>query len=304
MAASRQSYEVRALGPHRYMVFGSFRPQAASALVNLDTAPSRRGDRGFSVVRTSTGLYTVTFTEKWKDMESCFVSVRKADGAVCTVQGGDYVAASKTLQIRTLGPAAGTGYIPLDITTLKLPSGDVIINTTEGGLPDGNTAPSLQRVNSATDKALRVIWAATSVVEVQFAPVAIPPDYDNAQDMEVHLLVGKGSNTDTAAVIDVQAWSGLGDTEMGGNTAALATATITEYSRALTGANVGAHPGFLNLGLVPGAHDNDALHLYGAWLEYASTKGGGLVDLADDVDNRVSFCAVFRNTVLGGAAAT
>lgn len=168
----------------------------------------------------------------------------------------------------SLGANVGKGHIPLDITSLRIIASDVIGNTTEGMLLDGNTAPSLQRVNSATDKALRVIWAAASVIEVQFPPTPLPGDLDDTANVTVHLLVGKDANTDTAAVIDVQAWEGVGDTEMGGNTAALATASLTEYSVTLTAANIAGHPGFLNIGLVPGAHNNDAIHLYAAWVEY------------------------------------
>ena len=54
------------------------------------------------------------------------------------------------------------GFIPLDILNAAIIAANVIQNTTEGGRPDGNTAPILQRINSATDKALRLTWAATS----------------------------------------------------------------------------------------------------------------------------------------------
>lgn len=299
------TWETRALSPERHLVFGSFRPQGSSALVNADTAPGPKvGSRGFSVARTSEGLYTVTFANAWLDMEACFTGVRGADASRYSAQGGDYSAANKTLQIRTYGPRAGSGYIPLNIFDMRLLSSDAFLTTIEGGTPDGNTTPSLQRVNGATDKAARLIWAAADESEVQFHPIAWPADVDPAQDVTVHVLVGKGSNTDTAAVIDVLAYEGLGDTEMGGNTAALATATITEYTRTLAAADIAGHPGFLNLGLKPGTHANDAIHLYGAWIEYASIKGQVLMDLPDDVDNRVSFMAIMRHTKLGGDIAT
>ena len=71
------------------------------------------------------------------------------------------------------------GFIPLDIVNAAIIAANVIQNTTEGGRPDGNTAPILQRINSATDKALRLTWAAASVAELQFPPVAMPPDLDH-----------------------------------------------------------------------------------------------------------------------------
>lgn len=162
-----------------------------------------------------------------------------------------------------------TGFIPLDITQLRIIAANVIGNTTEGMLLDGNTAPSLQRVNSATDKALRVIWAASSSIECQFPPVPKPPDLDGTVDLTIHLLVGKDTNTDNAVTIDVQVFDGVGDTEAGSATAAIATATLTEYNGTILAADLGEHPGFLNISLVPGAHTTDALWLYAAWIEYA-----------------------------------
>lgn len=161
------------------------------------------------------------------------------------------------------------GFIPLDITTLKLTSGNAIINTSEGGLPDGNTAPILQRINGATDKALRLTFAATVVTEVQFPPIPKPPDLDGASDLTVHLLVGKDGNTDTTANIDVQVFDGIGDTECGGATAAITETTgLNEKSVTVLAADLGDHPGVLNIALVPSAHANDAIYVYGAWLEY------------------------------------
>ena len=106
------------------------------------------------------------------------------------------------------------GFIPLDIVNAAIIAANVIQNTTEGGRPDGNTAPILQRINSATDKALRLTWAATSVAELQFPPVAMPPDLDPTAPVEVHLVCAKDANANTVT-IDVQAFFGVGDTECG-----------------------------------------------------------------------------------------
>jgi len=167
-----------------------------------------------------------------------------------------------------LGANLGKGHIPLDIGSLRIIAGDVIGNTTEGMLLDGNTAPSFQRVNSATDKALRVIWASSSSVECQFPPIGLPGDLDDAAAVTVHLMLGKDTNTDTAVTIDVQAFQAVGDTEMGGATAALASATLAEYSVSLSAGDIAAHPSFLNISLIPGTHTTDAIWLYAAWVEY------------------------------------
>jgi hypothetical protein len=163
----------------------------------------------------------------------------------------------------------GVGFIPLDISTLKLIAGDAIGNTTEGMLPDGNTAPSLARVNGATDIALRLAWAATVVTELQFAPVPKPPDMDGTAVATFHMMLAKNGNTDNAATVGVKIFDGVGDTNAGGNTAALDTASLAEYTVTLAAADLAEHPGFLNISVTPGVHANDAIYLYAAWIEYA-----------------------------------
>ncbi|HZT29417.1 MAG TPA: hypothetical protein VFA33_06015 [Bryobacteraceae bacterium] len=159
------------------------------------------------------------------------------------------------------------GLIPLDFANAVIIAANVVQNTTEGGRPDGNTAPILQRINSATDKALRLTWAAGSQVELQFPAVALPPDLDDAAPMEVHLICAKDANANTVN-IDVQAFFGVGDTECGAATPTIAQARA-EYVVTLAAADVPAAPEVLNLALVPGAHAGDALYLDAAWIEYA-----------------------------------
>ena len=158
------------------------------------------------------------------------------------------------------------GFIPLDIVNAAIIAANVIQNTTEGGRPDGNTAPTLQRINSATDKALRVTWVAGSAVELQFPAVPLPPDLDDAAPIEVHLICGKDANANTVT-IDVQAFIGVGDTECGAVTPTIGQ-TRAEYFVAIAAADVPAAPEVLNISLVPSAHAGDALYLDAAWLEY------------------------------------
>jgi len=305
--ATINTYEVHALGPDRVLVGGSFRPQSAGALVAADVAPQKYA--GFSAARTSTGLYTVTFTEAWPDLDACLVSARDASGVAVIAQGGDYSASNKTLQIRTFTEtttATKTGFIPIDITSAREIAGDDIQNlAAHGGLLASDSDPSLARVNAATDKALRVIWdTAADTDEIALPPVPMPPDLDASSNVTVHLLAAMGGATDTPT-IDIQAWDAVGDTEMGGATAAITGTTVAEYSATLAAANISGHPlGFLNLQLVPAAHTNDALHLYAAWVEYTRSSGTSftLADLSDDVDNRISFACIFKNTSVGATA--
>jgi len=187
-----------------------------------------------------------------------------ATDAVTTVKvADDQITAAKVTD------TMATGFIPLDIASLRIIAANVIGNTSEGMLLDGNTAPSLQRVNSATDKALRVIWASSSSIECQFPPVPKPPDMDGAVDLTVHLMLGKDTNTDNTVTVDIQVFDGVGDTECGAPTAALAAAALAEYSATVALADLGEHPGFLNISLIPGTHTTDAIWLYAAWIEYA-----------------------------------
>jgi len=164
------------------------------------------------------------------------------------------------------------GWIALDITSLReigMDTANQVSNTaSHGGLLAADTAPSLKRVNLATDKALRVEWPATNVAELQFSSVFMPPDLDSGVDPTVHLLAKMSAGTDTTTAIDVQVFDAIGDTEMGGNTADL-TSSLVELTVTIANANVSGHPlGFLNIALVPEAHGTDAIELYAAWIEY------------------------------------
>lgn len=165
------------------------------------------------------------------------------------------------------------GTIQLDITALReIASNDVQNLAAHGGLLASDSAPALERVNGATDKALRAVWTAEADTdEAQFPPVALPQDLDSAIDVTIHLLMAMEGATDTPTV-DVQVYNGVGDTEMGGATAAVTGTSVTEYTVTIANANIGTIPGFLNISLVPGAHENDDLYLYAAWIEYTRAQ--------------------------------
>jgi len=167
-------------------------------------------------------------------------------------------------------------FIPLDICALREIATNEIQNlAAHGGIMAVDSTPLLKRVNAATDKALRIEWAASDSNEAQFPPVPWPPDLDPAANVIIHLLLARNTGTDDCT-IDVQAFENTvtgsayaADTEMGGSTTALAsTNTIEEKTVTLSASNIVGHPGFLNLSLVPAAHTTDKLWLYAAWIEY------------------------------------
>jgi predicted RecA/RadA family phage recombinase len=165
----------------------------------------------------------------------------------------------------------GTGFIPLDITSLREIASNAIQNlAAHGGILASDSAPQLERVNGATDKALRVTWTAEADTdEAQFPPVPLPVDLDATENVTFHCLAAMEDTNDTPT-IDVQVWDAVGDTEMGGATGAVTGTSVAEYTVTILAANISGPPtGFLNIGLVPAAHATDDMYLYAAWLEYA-----------------------------------
>jgi len=166
-------------------------------------------------------------------------------------------------------------FIPLDITALReIDTNEVQALAAHGGIMAFNSTPLLHRMNGATDKALRVRWAASDSTEVQFPPIPWPPDLDPAEDVIIHLMLSRVGTTD-GCIIDVQAFENVvgayaADTEMGGNTSALTGAAnlVTEATVTLSASDIAGPPGVLNLALIPAAHTTDTLSLYAAWIEY------------------------------------
>jgi len=187
-----------------------------------------------------------------------------ASNAVTTVKIADTnVTAAK------LTTTLATGFVDLPLADAILLATNDVQNTTEGGRLDGNTAPTLLRTNGATDIALRAVWAAAGVAEIQWQR-NLPPDLDDAGTLTLHLWIEKDANTDTAAVVAAKLFQGKSDANAGGNTAALATATLTEYTVVMAAVDVlaAASAPFLNIALVPGTHANDAVRLYSAYITY------------------------------------
>jgi hypothetical protein len=162
-----------------------------------------------------------------------------------------------------------TGYIPLDITTVRvLSGGDVVLNTTEAGMPDGNlNDPSLIRINAATDKGLRLLYTTNSVEEIMFAPFALPPDIDSTAVLSIKIRANMAAGGQNTPVLALSYFEGVGDSNAGGNTAALST-TVATVGVDVLATNVGAAGAAVTVGIIPGAHANEALHIYAAWIEY------------------------------------
>ncbi len=160
------------------------------------------------------------------------------------------------------------GFIMLDIASLReVVTNDIPLDAANGGLLTNDSTPELKRVNLATDKALKVEWIGGNVDEVTWGNRPMPPDLDETVDVTIHLLAKMNAGGDTPT-IDVQVFDGIGDTEMGGATAALSS-TLAELIVTIANADITGNPlGFFNISLIPGAHATQLVELYGAWIEY------------------------------------
>lgn len=168
--------------------------------------------------------------------------------------------------------ARGDGWIPIPLSTWReVVSNDIAAlatagTTGSGGVLATDTTPAYEYINAATDKGHRVLWAATNVDKIACS-LPLPPDLDNSKVITVNFYAGMGGATDTPT-LTVAAFFGVGDTDAGGATAALA-ATVGRVSRTIAAADVLAFPRSLALEVTPGTHGTDTIVLYATWLEYS-----------------------------------
>ena len=192
-----------------------------------------------------------------------------ASGAVLDV---DAATSTITLAAGEIGAAdlsanLKKGYVPLPLENFREVSSDATINAAgNGGLLASDTTPILQRVNGATDKALRLHWAAANVDEITQS-FAYPPDLDDAAAVVVNILAAMAGATDIP-VLAVGYFEGVGDTNAGGNTGAVTGTTVAKYTASIAAADIGAYPKQATVSLTPAAHGTDILYIYAAWIEY------------------------------------
>lgn len=193
-------------------------------------------------------------------------SVLDVDAAttVLSLAAGQVGAASLSTNLKK-------GYIPLPLGAWrKITSnefGNIAVASGNGGHLANDTTPILQRINAATDKKARISWAATVVDEIQ-QDFVYPPDLDDTAAVVVNLIVYKNQNMDASANIGVAFFEGVGDTNAGGNTAAITETAAAQKTVSIAAGDVGAYPKAAAVTLTPSAHANDAVYLLGAWIEY------------------------------------
>lgn len=165
--------------------------------------------------------------------------------------------------------AKGTIQVPLNTFRL-ISSNDIAAkNATDGGIISKDTAPIFERVNAATDKATRLSWASASVIEIASPTIVFPNDIDVASPVVINILAAMKAASVDVPVLAVGCFVGVGDTNCGGNTAALST-TLSQLTVSIAAADLGTAPNFLNFTITPGTHataSND-VYVYGVWLTY------------------------------------
>lgn len=100
--AAHNWQEIKALSPGLIVIGGSFAPNGASAV----SATSRKG-MGWSVARTGTGQFTITFNDKFVDLVSAIATLQLNAAAASVVQVGAWDSSAKTLILTVLTESAG-----------------------------------------------------------------------------------------------------------------------------------------------------------------------------------------------------
>lgn len=200
--------------------------------------------------------------------QTATIQVAKVDAGAWTgtVNTGDLATGAVTAA--KLATTLKTGFVHLPLTTWRIIATNDIAakNAADGGLISLDTDPTLKRVNTSTDKQLRLAWAAASVVEITNGFV-YPPDLDEASNVEFHFLAASAGATNSPTVA-VGYFEGVGDTNAGGNSGAVTGTTVAEYSVAIAASDIGATPKSASVSLTPAAHGTDALYIYATWIEY------------------------------------
>jgi hypothetical protein len=182
-----------------------------------------------------------------------------AGSFIGTVNTGDLAAGAVTAA--KLSTTLKTGFIPVPLASLLEGDATNIVAALGPG-----TDPVLDMTNGDTDSALRVLWAATSVVPVVFQ-VPIPPDLDEAADVVIHLRAAVEDTNDTP-VIDADSYFNEGDTKVSDASAAITGTAFAEYIITIAAADVPAGAQTLTCELTPAAHGTDDLYVTAIWVEY------------------------------------
>lgn len=166
------------------------------------------------------------------------------------------------------GSNFGTIWLPIE-NFRAIASNDIpaLAGTPASGILASDTAPKFKRANTNTDIALKLEWAATSVIEVQGPSILIPPDFDTTKTSTVNVIAQMGGAADTPT-LTVKCFPGVGGTDAGGATGALSSSLATVSATIAANTFSSTFPTFANIGLTPGTHGTDVVRVYGVYVRY------------------------------------
>lgn len=129
--------------------------------------------------------------------------------------------------------------------------------------------PKYARVNGTTDPAIAITWtsAAGTTTPIYFPPVDVPNNLATAEPVVISLY-GEGASANATNGISVQAFFGIGGTNVGATMKFTSAPAWVDVS--IASGSVGA--GVLNVSLAPQAHASGAISLYGARVSYRTSS--------------------------------
>lgn len=151
-------------------------------------------------------------------------------------------------------------FAPWDYDFVRVPLTELVeISSNEAYYRlDPDSTPKLERINAATDPALRLQWAAGNADAVQFS-LALPEDFDDTKDVEVSLRAAMAGATDEPT-FTVSTFPDEGGTEISDSTGAV-SGTDYGWVKATVSKSDLSSPNVLSVTLTPDAHSTDALYL-------------------------------------------
>lgn len=169
--------------------------------------------------------------------------------------------------IVALQAAAVIGMLPIPLDSFRAADGTSLTAFNDGVAHGFAVSEGLMYRWNPSAVALAPIWTT----------IALPPDLDDAADINVHVLASRIGSSDTTVVLTMAAFfqtvaaAFTADADAGGNTGAInaATTVVQEVSRAIAAADVPAAPCSLSLSIIPSAAlDADDLNIHAVWLEF------------------------------------
>jgi hypothetical protein len=142
-----------------------------------------------------------------------------------------------------------------------------------GGVGGIDASPGITRVNAATDKTARIVYA-DAVLKPILNDFTLPPDCDPTAALVFKVLAAmSGTNNATSILtltwVAVAAGAYAAGADQGGATSAFAAvATLVEKAITIAANAINAPGTHVSVSLTPTSPGTDAMHIYGTWVEY------------------------------------